>query len=134
MEVAMRNCAICASETDNPYFCHLCGTAAPGCDPALSSDARDRDLQTEAHLRALGLWFRSDAALFGMAAAALAGALWFGSAQVHVNYGGSAAHGRFFIGALVVLGAAALWFVVGHGLGRLSEHGRVGAAIVLALS
>src|SRR5437667_63208 len=98
-----RDCRICGSQTDNPYFCHLCGAAAPACDAGLLSDARNRDLGAEAHLKALGLWFCIDAALFGLAAAAVVWSLWFGWARIDVNFGGRQAQDQFVAIALAVM-------------------------------
>jgi hypothetical protein len=112
----------------NELMCDLCMAARPGADPQRIELARQRDLVMEAHLRALGLWYRIGAVLFTVGALISmvgGGALAFGFGRMSGVVAGALLFGLAF--TVVICGGA---YVLGHFLARYYNGARITAAVL----
>jgi len=117
----MNACQSCATILLNPYYCHFCESPAANVAAEVVTDARDRDLGTEANMRALALWYQLGGVLAGLPALAGLLSLWFGE-----SYQPSASRDLGVI-KLGLLALAVAQFVIGHYLRQFSEGGRIAA-------
>ncbi len=130
------SCEQCGrSVTSNPLLCDLCGSAAPGADPAKVALAGQRDLHMEAHLRGLSIFYRGLSVLvllfFALVLAGVGSLGGFG--------GGGGFGGAFLGGAMVLVGGTAFvfcagWYVLNHFVARFSNVARIIAGVLVALN
>ncbi len=119
---------------NNDFACDLCLRAKPGSNPLLADKAARRDLVTEAHFRALALWFRVGGGSMG--ALLTVGALYILAASSSLHIGrsfdsfGRMAGAAMWLGYTFMMVICGLYFVVGHFLSRYHNWARIVAVII----
>ena len=120
---------------NNDFACDLCLRAKPGSDPALADKAAHRDLVTEAHFKALALWFRVGGGV--MAGLLTVAALYFMAAGSSLgrSFGGLGhmVGAAVWIGYTLIMMYCGLYFVVGHFLARYHNWARIVTVIITLL-
>lgn len=116
----------------NDLLCDLCHTGRPGADPTVVAKAARRDLVTEAHLRAMAIWYSVAAAMLVVGGLAMYVVAGVGGGSSHGAFGGL---GRMLAAGAVMMGSLFVVFggglgVLGHFLWRYWAGGRI-AAVVL---
>jgi|GEM_PF-5133777 len=118
---------------NNDFACDLCLRAKPGADPALADKAARRDLVTEAHFKALALWFRVGGGM--VAGLVTIGALYFAvaSSSLHLGSLGHAAGGAMWVGYTLIMMYAGFYYVTGHFLAQYHNWARITTVVITLL-
>lgn len=132
----MWTCESCGRTVkDNDLLCDLCHTGKPGSDPTLVAKAAQRDLVTEAHLRAMAIWYYVAAIAMVVGGLVMYVAAGFGG--MGSSHGALGGLGRMLAVGAIAMGSLFVVFgggfgVLGHFLWRYWAGGRI-AAVVLAI-
>jgi hypothetical protein len=123
--------------TSNPLLCDLCGSGAPGADPAKVALAGQRDLHMEAHLRGLSIFYRGAAVLVLLLFVIILAGI--GSMGLLGGGGGLGGLGGVMAAGMGVVTGIALvvctgWFVLNHFVARFSNAARIVTGVFVALS
>lgn len=105
-------------------------------DPTLSPESPDpatRDLVTEAHLRALSIWYRVAGVLGAILGVVVAALLFLLVSALAGVFGEKVPMDLFVLAGAAAVAVSVVLFFVGRGLGRHHDGARIGAVVLLVL-